>query len=284
MAARFDNYSLQIWVANVTSIVGPLVGGSLPVRPALFVSGGFYLLAFVNLFFSLRDLSSGQENGSGAWGRGRRGGEDSPPVVDRLRGIEWRRAAGPFTEAFLMWFAYSQLYFVVSLFVGVGLGHQQAVGSLFSLNALTLVAFQFPVSKLVGRYVSGGPDSRIHCCLSMGFACVFVGYASLSLSWSNYLWSFASVVVLSLGELINMPLLDSSVSRLSDGVSDVVLFSVYSLFCGAGYGLSSLIFVWLSGYGFSLFFILLAAMSLLGQLVTWSLASNAERAGGGYVN
>lgn len=71
---------------------------------------------------------------------------------------------------------------------------------------------------------------------------------------------------LSLGELINMPLLDFNISNITGHLSSAQFFAIYTIICGLGYGLSSVIFSYFTDQ-VNLGFLILIGLSFLTCLI-----------------
>lgn len=71
---------------------------------------------------------------------------------------------------------------------------------------------------------------------------------------------------LSLGEFINMPLLDFNISNITGHLSSAQFFAIYTIICGLEYGLSSVIFSYFTDQ-VNVDFLILIGLSFLTCLI-----------------
>lgn len=236
---RFSNYTLQIWIANLTAVIGPIIAGHLMKVDStipLLASGICYFGAFLNtqLFFkpTINSVVFSQTN-----------------IIHILNEIAFNKKFRLLlVTSFSMWFVYGQLYFIFPIYVKFNLGSGDNLGYLFGLNSLVLVLFQGIVHRMLDLISITDSFSKIVMTIGWGFAFIGVGFFCVLISAKIRIFIWVGVILLSLGELLNMPLLDFAISKVTGILNSAQFFSVYTVVCGVGYGLSSLIFGHFTNY------------------------------------
>ncbi|XBS69123.1 MFS transporter [Acerihabitans sp. KWT182] len=142
-----------------------------------------------------------------------------------------------FLLAFSMWFVYSQIYFLLPFYISKTLNYVSLINYLLSFNAIALIALQGVVTFFITKYFMHSHMLAI----ALGFAFIGGGYIMFQ-QQNSVIWLWVGFFLLSLGELIILPELDFLVSEVVGKFSTTYVFSVYTIFCGVGYGLSNLIF------------------------------------------
>ncbi|KHD38120.1 hypothetical protein NL50_01010 [Clostridium acetobutylicum] len=261
---KLDNYTLQIWIANITAVIGPILGGYLIKSGMLiifFISSIFYLLAFINTLIAFNEGVKTSDN---------IGNQNVGQILKKC--FNNRSLWAFLILVFFMWFIYSQLYFSVSLYVSKYLGATKMVGYLMSLNAFILVVFQGLVNRIIRPRIK--VIKNIFFAISIGFIFIGFGYILIMLGKQLFILVFIGVSLLSLGELIIMPLFDYVISRFGNNISTVYYFSIYTIICGIGYGGSTYLFGNIFNESFQLKFVLLAILSLIASIlsiINWKL-------------
>lgn len=88
----------------------------------------------------------------------------------------------------------------------VGISKNQ-LGLLYTLNGLIVVFFQFPTSKLIGKY-------KLTRVLFLGSLIYMVGYSSVGFA-NSFFWLFLSMGVITLAEIVVMPASMAIVANMS---------------------------------------------------------------------
>ncbi|WP_162887488.1 MFS transporter [Bombilactobacillus bombi] len=254
---KFSSYTLQIWIANVTAIAGPIIANYLIKRFTtlpLFISGIFYLLAFLNtqLFFK----SSINYNNY------------SRVNISQILKEIWNNHKFKLLLfiSFLMWFIYGQLYFILPLYVKTTLHLSNILGYLFGFNSLILVLLQGIVNRSLQRLGITENFRKNILVIGLGFLSIGLGFFLILMSSSLTFLVWLGIFFLSLGELLNMPLLDLNISNVRGHLTSPQFFAIYTIICGIGYGLSSLIFSYFTKY-IHIGLIILVLLSIISFII-----------------
>ncbi|MBE6091006.1 MAG: MFS transporter [Clostridium beijerinckii] len=247
---KLDRYTIQIWIANLTAIIGPILGAHCKSSIALLISGCFYLLAFLNIAIIFKE-SNIETNCGNEY-------KFSYIFKECLSNKSFLLFLG---LVFLMWFIYSQLYFIFPIYVTQYLGYRSIIGYLFAMNAIILVLFQKLTTNIISRFIK--EQKNIFYSIFVGFMAISVGYFLILMGKQYALLLWGGILIISIGELINMPLFDYFISGLGNKISTGYYFSIYTIICGVGYGLSTYTFGNLIPQNFNMIFTLLIILSLM---------------------
>jgi MFS family permease len=219
-------YALLRMIANLGVAIGPAVGGFLT---AVSYDLAFYAASSASLIFALLILVFGRETLPLRTSR--------PEVREQagygpvLRDGRFLLFCGTYTLAGM---AYSLMMVLLPVYAKEGFGvPENQYGFILATNAAMVVAFQYAVTRRTVRY----PALRV---LSTGslFYAFGVGSVALGASFSAFL---ASMVLLTIGELIMVPTSTSLTAALAPATMRGRYMGVYALTWGASVGIGPVV-------------------------------------------
>lgn len=250
---RMKMFSLRYLAANLGVAIGPLIGAYFGLSAganAFFITGIIYFIYSISLYAVLQYFGIKKIEGKK---------NEEVKLVDAFRIILRDRALRLFiVGGIIVAIGYSQMIVTLSQYLqgsfpdGVTL-----FAILMSVNAITVIALQVPLSILVERK---SPLFSIHFG-NILFALGFIGFA-ISDSW--FAW-ILSMVIFTLGEIMNYPAGSMLMDRLAPEHLRGTYFGAQSFnslgqFIGPTVG--GLI---LTAYSGSVLFIIMACVSLLAS-------------------
>ncbi|MDD2773844.1 MAG: MFS transporter [Elusimicrobiales bacterium] len=185
---RLTQYGLLRIGRNLGWALGPMLGGFVAAKSyaLMFLFSGVafaVVTAIVTLF--IRDCAVQKSS--------RRAGLSEMAL--ELKNLRFARLCA---LGFMMSTVMSQLVVGLSLYCAKYLGYPQgSIGLLFTINGLVVVFLQYPANKLMLRV-------RLSQALAVGALFYAAGYFMVGFA-GVYLWTAAGVFVLSLGEIIVSP-------------------------------------------------------------------------------
>lgn len=229
---REEVYGLSYMLANVGTVVSPLVGGVLASStgyPILFVYATIFTIVCAVIILMLIKESYAKSESSK---------------------VRLSQFVAVFKDKIFVLFCfvgaltivvYSQLYGLLSVYTGY-LGFDPSFfGLLFSVNGVMVVTLQIPIRKATMRIGSTRAFIVAQTLYAVGFTCFM-----LSRDLGQFL---IGIVVLTLGEIIFVPASSGFVADLSPGDMRGRYMALLGLFFGTGGSVGSLI-------GFTLYGIL----------------------------
>lgn len=135
-----------------------------------------------------------------------------------------------FVLTILSWIAYAQIFSTLPLLVNNQLNATSFLGSLYATNTVIIVLFSMPVNRFllkfniraVGFIISG------FLCITIGFLLIYLVPMTITLYLSMVMWT--------LGEILIMPALNSSLSELTKGIERLHVFAFNGIAIGVGEG------------------------------------------------
>jgi DHA1 family multidrug resistance protein-like MFS transporter len=263
-AARQRAFALSNMAGSIGSTIGPLVGVALlpyDFKIVGTVAGAFFVLISVQSLLLLPAPSHID-------GQTVRLGES----LRALRGAagDWRFVR--FTAALTtFWFLYNQLFIAVPLAAMALTGDTSAPGLIYALAAGMGIIFQYPVARLVSRYVP--PFAAIATGLvCMGAGLMFFGFAP------TFTVMLACISVYAMGRLIVDPVQLNLVSELapSGKIGAYIGFSMLAFAIGGGLGnaLGGALFDLSLAIGFpQLIWLVMGGVALAGAVAMLQLRS-----------
>lgn len=194
-----EAFGLAQLVGNAGWIIGPLLGGYMFAHLSFtyligtsIITG---LLSLILVLATLRESFAGNKDKAG------------------LRGLFSVKDNALFTYLLLnmlVFIVYVQIVNSYSVFTVNRLGFTTTqYGLLLTINAIILVVFQHPVTRLV--------DIRLGDKNALIWGSLIFGAGYLSLSWiMSYGWSVVAIVVLTIAELLFIPSMTSIVGKLAE--------------------------------------------------------------------
>lgn len=230
--ATFLRYSLLATGINLMAAIGSFAGSTLLAhslaRSVFILASGMYALSGL-ITLGLPSPEPGQFQPTN-WSAGLR-------ASLRVRALwqAWLAAA-------LGWFLYTQLYATLPLFVSEGVHRLDLLGTMFALNALLVVLFQLPISKVLAYIRLPVANS-----VSLAFLSFTAGFAFL---WLVPAWQmvYLSVSLWTLGEILLMPALDTLVALGGLAEYKQVAFALNSVATSLGEGSGNLVGLSLAGW------------------------------------
>lgn len=198
-------FHARYFLINVGGAVGPLLGlvfGLAARQPSFWITAGANALFGLVILLAFRWTPE----------RERASNHDGTSLLGAIRTLRADRQFLLLLLAmFLSMFAYAQQESTLIQYVSVEGGSIAItlVGALMITNGVTIVVFQFPMLKLMGRY---GLYTRVYTGVAL-FTAAFIGYALLPVAglipWIATTW------LLSVGEAILFPTLQIQVDRMA---------------------------------------------------------------------
>ncbi len=191
---RTDGYGLLRVVANMAWIVGPTIGGLMAARNflLLFIFDSVCSLITASIIFRLIPETKPEPIA----------GEVQESFFKTLLGYGKVFSDGIFmayiAASMLMLLVYLQMYSTLSVYLRDNFGvTPQGYGFILTSSAITVIFFQFWVTRRVKRY----PPMLM---MALGSAFYVVGFSMYGFVTAYYLF-VAAVVVVTIGEMIVMP-------------------------------------------------------------------------------
>jgi len=201
---RAEGFGILRVAANLAWIFGPMIGGLLAAKSylLLFVLDAISSLITAAIFFRMIPETKPEAKES----------EEHQSFLETLGG--YIRVAGDKSYlayvliSMLISLVYLQLYSTLSVYLrDVHNLSTRAFGSLLSVNAATVVIFQFWLTRRLKKY----PDLLL---LALGTAFYLVGFTSYGFV-STYPLFFIAMVIITFGEMIIIPVGQSLAARLA---------------------------------------------------------------------
>ncbi|WP_103352768.1 MFS transporter [Amycolatopsis sp. CA-128772] len=176
-----------------------------------------------------------------------------------------------FAVNFFFWIMYGQLFNALALYVSETLHEPAALGSLYTVNALMVVALQLVVTRLAGRWLKGRHLTTVvaaYGLFAVAFAAVYLvpGFGG----------AIVFVVLFTVAEMLFMPSGDVVIVRVIGEQNRAVGYSIFAISTALGEALGSGTGVaaqrWLTdnGHG-TLFWLAAAALAAVFALITHRL-------------
>lgn len=201
---RAEGFGVFRVIHNMAWIVGPSIGGLMASRSylALFITDA--VMSSITALIILKFISETQPE--------RAEHEESPGFFKTLAGylevVKNRLFIAFLGVVILMMLVYQQLYSSLSVYMRDVHGiSPSGYGLLMSLNAFLVVIFQFAVSRRVSKR-----DPFLM--MALGTAFYLVGYLSFGFI-RGYPLFMAAAVVITVGEMITIPVQQSLVARIA---------------------------------------------------------------------
>lgn len=129
----------------------------------------------------------------------------------------------------LIWALYTQLALAVPLRAAAILSDPSIVSLIWTINSIIVILLQAPVSAWL--------LNKIHPMYALALGIAFIGAGLSSLYWSTSFYGLvASGVIFIIGEMLIMPTMDSTVSRLATAQMIGVFFGLANFISGLGEG------------------------------------------------
>lgn len=221
---REEVYGLSYMIANIGTIIGPLIGGILATMTGyaiLFIYAAVFTAVCAVIVLLLIKESYPK-------------GESSRVTMNQLVEIFKDRIfiIFCFTGA-LTSIVYSQLYGLLSIYIQyVGL-QPYVFGTLFSVNGAMVVALQIPIRKAAMRIGSTKSFLIAQLLYAVGFT-----YFMISRDYAQFL---IGVIVLTLGEITFVPASSGFIAALSPADMRGRYMALSGLFFGIGGSVGSLV-------------------------------------------
>ena len=128
------------------------------------------------------------------------------------------------------WIMYIQLFSTLPLLINNQLAATSFLGSLYATNTMLIVFFSIPINKYLLKF-----DIDAYAFIIMGF--IFIGFGFILLYLLPALLSaYFSVALWTLGEILIIPSLSSSLSELTKGSERLHVFAFNGVAIGLGEG------------------------------------------------
>ncbi|MDG4766786.1 MFS transporter [Solwaraspora sp. WMMD406] len=197
---RTRAYAVREMASNVAFVLGPALGGLLAAVnfPVLcFVAAGLFLVAGAITWIGLRP--DGPTTGTA----------DRTSSLNRLRTVARDRDFRRFVLVSAgAWALFSQLYLAVPVRVGQVLPGTTSLGLVYTVAAVVMVAATVPLTRLAERYLTTGRTLAIATVMlasGLWLLGVLPGPAGV----------VTGVVVFTLGQVLLLPTVNGTVSRLA---------------------------------------------------------------------
>jgi MFS family permease len=238
---REEVYGLSYMLANVGTVIGPLVGGYVANRIGYSIL--FIFTAILNTVCACAIL---------LWIR-----------ESRPKGVIYNMSLKQFTEIFkhkififfcflmmLTNIVYAQFYGLLSVYTGYLGFEPYSFGMLLSVNGLMVVFLQIPIRKASTKLGSKRAFIIAQAFYGIGFL-----YFMFSTTFNQFL---IGVIILTIGEIVFTPAVMGFVANLSPVDRRGRYLSISSLFSGVGGSIGSMIGFWLLG-------------TLVDKALTWGI-------------
>ncbi len=193
-------YALREMASNVAFVLGPAIGGLLAgskFTTLCFIAAGLFLLAGLISWTGLRPDHPER----------RAAGRES--TLELLRTVGRNRQFLRFTlVSAAAWALFSQLYLAVPVRIGQVLPGTTSLGLVYTASALVMVATTIPLTRFAERQLRTGQTMAVATtALAAGLLILGVlpGLAGIAIG----------IVVFTLGQVLFLPTLNSTVSRLA---------------------------------------------------------------------
>jgi len=227
---REEVYGLSYMLANVGTVIGPLIGGYIASN-----------IGYSILFIFTAILNTACAGAIFIWIR-----ESRPKGV--IYSLSFKQFAGIFKHRIFFFFCflimltnivYSQFYGLLSVYTGYMGFEPYFFGILLSVNGSMVVFFQIPIRKASTRIGSKKAFIIAQTFYGIGFS-----YFMFSRTFIQFL---IGVILLTVGEIIFTPAIMGFVANLSPIDKRGRYMSISSLFSGIGGATGSMIGFWLLG-------------------------------------
>lgn len=221
---RIDAYALLRMGNNAGVAIGPSVGGFLATRSYTIIffcaAAGLLLYSLLTLLFSKETIP--RRNGSEADTQEKRGGYFAVFADRRFMAtmVGFTIATVGAALMFVLLAVYAKTQFGIP---------ESRYGFIMASNALVVVAFQMMATRISRRF----PPYRV---LALGSLLYSVGIGSVALG-SSFLAFLASMLILTLGELLLVPTTSALVANMAPPDMRGRYMSIYGLTWGAGSGI-----------------------------------------------
>ncbi|MFC0097852.1 MDR family MFS transporter [Micromonospora marina] len=216
---RTRAYAVREMASNAAFVLGPALGGVLAATnfPALcFVAAGLFVLAGAITWLGLRP------------DRANAGTSDRMSSLHRLRTVARDRQFRRFVlVSAAAWALFSQLYLAVPVRVGQVLPGTTSLGLVYSVAAIVMVVATVPLTRLAERYLRTGQT------LAAGTGALAVGLWLLGVL-PGPAGVVTGVVVFTLGQVLLLPTLNGTVSRLAPAGAVASYFGANGLVLSLG--------------------------------------------------
>ncbi|MGD8813058.1 MAG: MFS transporter [Anaerolineales bacterium] len=201
---RADGFGILRVAANISWIIGPVIGGFLATRSylLLFILDAVSSLITAAIVFRLIPETKPETE------------VDKPPetILETIKGYRLvatdKLFIGFMMASVLMSLAYLQLYSTLSVYLRDVHGLQeQAYGALMSINATTVVLLQFPIT----RRISSKPPMMM---MVLGSLLYLVGFSMYGLV-TTYVLFVVAMLIITFGEMVVMPISQAIVAGLA---------------------------------------------------------------------
>ena len=224
---RAGAYALLRMIANLGIAIGPSVGGfvtAVSYTLAFYIAAGasalfaLLILLFVGETMPQEQEATEQPQSDGGYGQ-------------ILRDWPFLAFCGAYALAGM---AYSLMMVLLPVYAKENFGlPENRYGFIMSTNAVMVVLLQFGVTRITERY----PHLPV---LAVGSFFYALGVGSVAWGW-NFPTFLASMVVLTIGEMIMMPTSTALTANLAPPDMRGRYMSVYSLTWGIGFGIGPVI-------------------------------------------
>lgn len=129
----------------------------------------------------------------------------------------------------LIWTIYTQFALSVPLRAAAVLPNPSMVSLIWTINSFFVLLLQAPISSWVLK--------KIHPMFALALGTLFIGGGLSSLHWATNFLSFTvSGIIFIIGEMLIMPTMDSTISRLATANMIGVFFGLANFISGLGEG------------------------------------------------
>lgn len=146
-----------------------------------------------------------------------------------------------FIATILSWVMYIQLFSALPLLINNQLAVTPFLGSLYATNTMLIVFFSAPINKYLLRF-----EIDVYTFIIIGFIFIGCGFILLYLL-PTLLSAYFSVALWTLGEILIIPSLNSSLSELTKGAERLHVFAFNGVAIGLGEGAGMYIGTMLTG-------------------------------------
>lgn len=215
---RQEGFGMLRVVANLAWIIGPTIGGFIANRNffALFVIDAAVSCLVAVLFFFLISETKPEP----------RPGQEKESMLATFKGyavvLRDKAYMGFLAAGILMGLVYGQMYNSLSVYLRDVHGIQpQGYGFLMTASAITVILFQFWVT----RKIKSRPPFLL---MALGVLFYMVGFTMFGLV-SAYALFVLAVVIITIGEMINMPTMSALAANFAPGEMRGRYMGVFSL-------------------------------------------------------
>lgn len=215
MIRRFAKYSISV---NLGAALGPLIGNLFisnhyKVGITLF-SSAIFMIAFVVSSFATKKASFHAVR------------QNWPSAILKLFSLsEFRHY---FVLSCLGWFLYGQFCSSLPLFVSQNLAKKEYVGIIFFINAIVAIVCPMQAVKTIQKYTK---DEQLILMISFSFYTLGLFMVGV---FPDLIFIFVAVIMMSLGEVLMLPTLNSYLTRITSSEERIVSFTLASLTMGIG--------------------------------------------------